>query len=168
MLTLRVQRYDPDPMSQAAAASIFGSKSIASSDSQASGADETQRSQKSNAIESGSPTTGLRKRQGKGSQNRDGESGGASDVDHSDATPHNGGMEVEGFVNGQIIVDHYDCTAVIEDCGWIARITSLLVSEDHTESCPLICGNCHKHNGNTESTSALFYNAFVVIGRYGN
>ncbi|KAI4376377.1 hypothetical protein MLD38_014146 [Melastoma candidum] len=141
-----IQRYDPDPMTQAAAASIFGSKSVANSDFQASATDETLLTRKSNAFESGNPI-GLRKRPVGGYPNRDGESGGSSDADHSDLTPHDAEMEVDEFINGQIIVDHYDSTAVIEDCGWITRITSLLVGEDHTESCPLICGNCHKHNG---------------------
>ncbi|KAI4379710.1 hypothetical protein MLD38_005972 [Melastoma candidum] len=141
-----IQRYDPDPMTQAAAASIFGSKSVANSDSQASATDETLLARKSSAVESGNPI-GLRKRPVKGSPKRDGESGGSSHADHSEITPRDAEMEVEEFINGQIIVDHYDSTAAIEDCGWITRITSLLVGEDRTESCPLICGNCHKHNG---------------------
>lgn len=157
LLYVNVQRYDPDPMTQAAAASMMGSKLVADSGSKVCPVDETQLAEKLMEIESENPS-GMRKRCGKESQNGAIKSGGASDVDHSDGSQHSEEIEVAGFMDGQLVVNHYDSASTMQDCGWIARITSLLVDEDHTESCPLICGNCRKHNGNTGNSSSLLSN----------
>ena len=142
-----MQRYDPDPASKAAAATVLASKLGADTGLKVYLGDESKFNVPAGtsndvAIQQ---SAGLRNRK----QARSGSAGSAV-LDHREGEMLHD-LQLEGSImnqHQQMIVEHYNPTSVsTQDGGWLARIAALLVGEDPTQSYALICGNCHMHNG---------------------
>ncbi|KAF3655144.1 hypothetical protein T459_32802 [Capsicum annuum] len=142
-----IQRYDPDPASKAAAATVLASKLGADTGLKVYVGDESKLNApigKSNDVEI-LQSIGLGNRK----QTRSG-SADSGVLDHSE-----GGMlrdvQLEGSSmnqHQQMIVEHYNPIGLsTQDGGWLGRIAALLVGEDPTQFYALICGSCHMHNG---------------------
>lgn len=143
-----IQRYDPDPAAKAAAASVLASKLGLDSGLKVYLGDDSKLNAptgKSNDVEI-VPSTGLRNR----NQPLTRPSGTGSPVlQHTDEQMlHNKGNKgSDTSEHNQLVVEHHNTGSTTQDGGWIAWIAALLVVEDPTQSCALICGNCHMHNG---------------------
>ncbi|XP_049410279.1 uncharacterized protein At2g24330-like [Solanum stenotomum] len=142
-----IQRYDPDPASKAAAATVLASKLGADTGLKVYLGDESKFNAPagtSNDVEI-LQYAGLRNRK----QARSGSAGSAV-LDHREGEMLHD-VQLEGSSmnqHQQMIVEHYNPTSVsAQDGGWLARIAALLVGEDPTQSYALICSNCHMHNG---------------------
>ncbi|KAF3645976.1 putative vacuolar protein sorting-associated protein 45 -like protein [Capsicum annuum] len=142
-----MQRYDPDPASRAAAASVLASKLGANTGLKVYLGDESKLNGpfgKSNDVEI-VQSTGLRNRK----QARFGSADSAV-LDHSTGEMLHA-VQLEGSSmnqHQQIIVEHYNPKgSSTQDGGWLGQIAALLVGEDPTQYYALICGSCHKHNG---------------------
>ncbi|XP_015080152.1 uncharacterized protein At2g24330-like [Solanum pennellii] len=142
-----IQRYDPDPASKAAAATVLASKLGADTGLKVYLGDESKFNAPagtSNDVEI-QQSAGLRNRK----QARSGSAGSAV-LDHREGEMLHD-LQLEGSSmnqHQQMIVEHYNPTSVsTQDGGWLARIAALLVGEDPTQSYALICSNCHMHNG---------------------
>ncbi|KAI3993200.1 hypothetical protein MKX01_009943 [Papaver californicum] len=139
-----IQRYDPDPAAKAAAASVLASKLGADSGLKVFLGDESKvdpASGKSRDVEL-AQSKGLRNR-----HNRSNSTGTLALNQSVEEVPGNvGPTGSEPATHNQVVVDHHP-NSTVQDGGWIARIAALLVGEDPTQSYPLICGNCHMHNG---------------------
>ncbi|KAK4365909.1 hypothetical protein RND71_013789 [Anisodus tanguticus] len=142
-----IQKYDTDPASKAAAATVLASKLGLDTGLKFYLGDESKLNApagKSNDVEI-MQSTGLRNRK----QARSGSTESAA-LDHPE-----GEMLRDAQLEGssmsqhqQTIVEHYHPTgSSTQDGGWLARIAALLVGEDPTQSYALICGNCRMHNG---------------------
>ncbi|KAF3613577.1 putative auxin efflux carrier component 6-like [Capsicum annuum] len=142
-----IQRYDPDPASKAAAATVLASKLGADTGLKVYVGDESKLNApigKSNDVEI-LQSIGLGNRK----QTRSGSADNGV-LDHSE-----GGMlrdvQLEGSSmnqHQQMIVEHYNPIGLsTQDGGWLGRIAALLVGENPTQSYALICGSCHMHNG---------------------
>lgn len=152
-----MQRYDPDPAAKAAAATVLASKLGSDSGLKVYVGDESKLNVptgKSNDIEV-LPSSGLRNRKQLHTRSS---SAGSSPLHLSDEeTSHLTGSEGPQISeNNQLVVNHhYPQGSTMNDGGWIARIAALLVGEDPTQSYALICGNCHMHNGESNTTIIL-------------
>lgn len=153
-----LQKYDLDPSAKAAAASVLLSKLGGDSGLNIAVGDEptikaTQVDQRGvEPIQS----SGLRNRKKSHARNI----GTKSSVipESSCATPDE--LAIVGHSipsQTQLVVEHYK-GSVCGGGGWFARTVSLLVGEDTSESCALICGNCHRHNGTYKRCSRSFPN----------
>ncbi|XP_009611523.1 uncharacterized protein At2g24330-like [Nicotiana tomentosiformis] len=142
-----IQRYDPDPASKAAAATVLASKLGADTGLKVYLGDESKPNApagKSNDVEI-VQSAGLRNRK----QARSGSPESAA-LDHSEGEMIHDVQHEGSSMNQhqQMVVNHYNPTGSSTlDGGWLARIAALLVGEDPTQSYALICGNCHMHNG---------------------
>ncbi|MCD7466010.1 hypothetical protein HAX54_002323 [Datura stramonium] len=142
-----IQRYDPDPASKAAAATVLASKLGADTGLKVYLGNESNLNAptgKSNDVEV-VQSAGLRNRK----QPRSGSAESAI-LDHPEGEMLRD-VQLEGSSmnqHQQMIAEHYNPTgSSTQDGGWLARIAALLVGEDPTQSYALICGNCHRHNG---------------------
>ncbi|XP_009787866.1 uncharacterized protein At2g24330 [Nicotiana tabacum] len=142
-----IQRYDPDPESKAAAATVLASKLGTDTGLKVYLGDESKPNApvgKSNDVEI-VQSAGLRNRK----QARSGSAESAVLYQPEGEMIHD--VQLEGSSmnqHQQMVVDHYSPTgSSTQDGGWLARIAALLVGEDPTQSYALICGNCHMHNG---------------------
>ncbi|XP_031253357.1 uncharacterized protein At2g24330-like [Pistacia vera] len=145
-----IQRYDPDPEANAAAATVLASKLGTDSGLKKVYVGNESKLNvligKSNDVEV-VQSSGLRKR--KQSLTRSNNAG-SNPLHHPDEeTPHS--IETEGPQTSgysQLVVNHHDPQgSTLNNGGWIARVAALLVGEDPTQSYALICANCHMHNG---------------------
>ncbi|XP_059290655.1 uncharacterized protein At2g24330-like [Lycium ferocissimum] len=142
-----IQRYDTDPASKAAAATVLASKLGADTGLKVSLGDESKLNApagKSSDVEI-AQSAGLRNRK----QARSGSAESAL-LDHPEGEMLHD-VQLEGSSKNQhqqMIVEHFNpAGSSTQDGGWLARIAALLVGEDPTQSYALICGNCHMHNG---------------------
>ncbi|CAL5068959.1 unnamed protein product [Urochloa decumbens] len=141
-----IQKYDLDPAAKAAAASVLASKMGAETGLKLHIGDEAKsdsaqaRSTKVEVV----PTDGLRNRK---ETKAKGSSYSSTTAAHTqqDASNEAGGGGTEAMLPSTV-VGHYQGSGA-SDGGWIAKIASLLVGEDPSQSYALICGNCHMHNG---------------------
>ncbi|CAH8349943.1 unnamed protein product [Eruca vesicaria subsp. sativa] len=148
-----LRRFDPDPAARAAAATILASKLGADSGLKVYVGDESQlepTTGKSNEDTVVKHSQGLRNRKQPNTRRRK-DGAGTTPAHHSDNESNHSGTS-EGTTsteqNQQMVFEHYNPQGYAgHDGSWISRIASLLVGEDPTQSCPLICGNCHMHNG---------------------
>lgn len=101
---------------------------------------------KSNDVEM-SPTDGFRNRKHPKSISNIG-TGRSGSQQSSDNKPIHGVIpsDQDNAYEGQKYVEHYRGPDTNEN-GWIARLASMLVGEDPSQSYALICGNCRMHNG---------------------
>ncbi|CAN6476337.1 unnamed protein product [Victoria cruziana] len=143
-----IQRYDPDPASKAAAASILASKLGADSGLRVFLGDEPNSEApfgKGNDAEVVS-CAGLRNRKlSYMSNNSNGSIVKQDTAEESHANSVIGEPQFD-FHNQIVTVKHHE-ESTAHNGGWVARIASLLVGEDPTQCYALICGNCHMHNG---------------------
>ncbi|KAK3027843.1 hypothetical protein RJ639_041477, partial [Escallonia herrerae] len=144
-----IQRYDPDPAVQAAAATVLAARLGADSGLKLYMGDESKVNPpagKSNDVEY-VQSRGLRNRK----QSHTRSSSADATVLHlsdEEMLQHADSEGPEISEHNQLAVEHHHQTgANTLDGGWIARIAALLVGEDPTQSYALICGNCHMHNG---------------------
>lgn len=141
------QKYDPDPVAKAAAATVLASKLGADSGlkvhlgEESKLFDQTGKSNDVELVESG----GLRSRKQVVSRST---SPGTTRPKSSDQQ-HVGSDESKiSQHNPVVVVEHHQPQSpTTQGGGWLGRIATLLVGEDPTHSYALICGNCHMHNG---------------------
>ncbi|RAL44277.1 hypothetical protein DM860_015637 [Cuscuta australis] len=150
-----IQKYDPDPAAQVAAATVLASKLGADSGLKVFVGDETQHNAppagKSNDAEVVN-STGLRNRKQPTTRSVGSGRSTTTAVVHSEENKvPSQAMLVEGSdatEHHPLVVEHHNPTSSTpQNGGWISRIAALLVGEDPTQSYALICGNCHMHNG---------------------
>lgn len=140
-----MQKYDTDPAAKAAAATVLASKLGADSGLKVylgNESDYNVSTGKSNDVEL-IHSSGLRNRKQMVTRSN------GTIVQQTDDVLHDTGMiglENTAYAD-QVITEHYQPGPTPHDGGWLARIAAMLVGEDPTQCYALICGNCHKHNG---------------------
>ncbi|CAH2061267.1 unnamed protein product [Thlaspi arvense] len=156
-----IRRFDPDPATRAAAATILASKLGADSGlkvyvEDASHSQLDHSTGKSNDVEA-KHSQGLRNRK---QRNTKRSSAGTTSSHHSDNESNHSGTSDGTSVteqNQQMAFEHYNPQGYVgHDGSWISRIAALLVGEDPTQSYALICGNCHMHNGLSRKEDFLY------------
>lgn len=147
-----IQRYDLDPAAKAAAAAILANKLGADSGLKMILGDDSKPNNdasrgKSNDVQM-SPTDGFRNRKHPKSLGNIGAGSNVSQQSIGNKSAHDiitSGQDTTAY-QGQRYVEHYRGPDTNEN-GWIARLASMLVGEDPSQSYALICGNCRMHNG---------------------
>ncbi|CAH9104354.1 unnamed protein product [Cuscuta epithymum] len=146
-----IQKYDPDPAAQVAAATVLASKLSADTGLKVFVGNESQRNSpptggKSSDVELAN-STGLRNRKQPASK--------STGSERSATTTLHQSQEEQKMLDGSDMVEHHPPVVehynpigpTAQNGGWLSRIAALLVGEDPTQSYALICGNCHMHNG---------------------
>ncbi|GJN02309.1 hypothetical protein PR202_ga19648 [Eleusine coracana subsp. coracana] len=135
-----IQKYDFDPAAKAAAASVLASKMGAETGLKVSMGDEAK-SDLTQARSSNVEVQNRKETKGKGS------SQGSTRNVHTQQDTFNESVSADMEAMQPSIVVGHDQGSGISAGGWIAKIATLLVGEDPSQSYALICGNCHMHNG---------------------
>lgn len=150
-----IQKYDPDPAAQVAAATVLASKLGADSGLKVFVGDETQLNAppagKSNDAEVAN-STGLRNRKHPTTRSVGSGRSTTTAVVHSEENKMPSQTTLvegsEATEHHPLVVEHHNpASSTPQNGGWVSRIAALLVGEDPTQSYALICGNCHMHNG---------------------
>ncbi|URD73680.1 putative integral membrane metal-binding protein (DUF2296) [Musa troglodytarum] len=141
-----IQRYDLDPATKAAAASVLASKLGADSGLRFHVGDESNVSASGKSYDAELvQSAGLRNR--KPSQARGHSTGSSTTSEFIDETLNEYIADTQEIDSpNQRVVERLKGSA-LGDRGWLARVAALLVGEDPTQCYALICAHCHMHNG---------------------